>query len=417
MQRDVNITFINEVTTILEKYDIPIFDVLKAANTKWNLGNYKPGLVGGHYIGVDPYYFIKFAKDLNVDTKLISTARETNEKMSKYFAAFVDQKLKKLNKLKKRIIVLGITFKENVKDLRNTKVIDLVKALKGKGYDVDVHDANLDPKEVKTINRLVLDYTGVLPARIIFSKRNSIPRSDIGKLLRYKCKSLYENNNFAYLYKHDASDASSNIKNINNIAESLVSIISHVTGWNDITLQSEISLIGIDSLAATRISAQRKSLLKVTISMSDILASNTIAELIEKIEKERKTSIDDLTFFVDSQMHLEEIKRIPPACLQKEIILAENNNQANAPNENVYFEIDVSGKFDLEILKSAFFKLVEHQKQLSCVFVKSDSDFFQEYVSYPDSYFQIFDSAKFSKEKISKIISNEISKFFDYIII
>lgn len=138
--------FINEVTTVLEKYDIPIFDVLKAANTKWNFGNYKPGLVGGHCIGVDPYYFIKFAKDLNVDTKLISTARETNENMSKYLASFVDQKLKKLNKLKKRIIVLGITFKENVKDLRNTKVIDLVKALKGKGYVVDIHDANLDPK-------------------------------------------------------------------------------------------------------------------------------------------------------------------------------------------------------------------------------------------------------------------------------
>lgn len=151
MQRDVNIAFINEVTTVLAKYDIPVFDVLKAANTKWNFGNYKPGLVGGHCIGVDPYYFIKFAKDLNIDTKLICTARETNENMSKFLASFVDQKLKKLNKLKKRIIVLGITFKENVKDLRNTKVVDFVKALEGKGYDVDVHDANLDPKEVKAI--------------------------------------------------------------------------------------------------------------------------------------------------------------------------------------------------------------------------------------------------------------------------
>lgn len=267
---------------------------------------------------------------------------------------------------------------------------------------------------VKTINRLVLDDTGVLPSRIIFSKRNSIPRSDIGKLLRYKCKSLYENNNFPYLYKHDTSGASGDIKNINinNIAESLISIISHVTGWNDITLQSEISLIGIDSLAATRISAQCKSLLKVSISMADILASNTIAELIEKIEKEREANVDNLAFFVDSQIHLDDTKRIQPSCLQKEILLAENNNQANAPNENVYFEIDVSGKFDLEIFKAAFYKLVEHQKQLCCVFVRNGNDFFQEYVSYPDSYFQIFDSAKFSKEKISKIISNEISKFF-----
>lgn len=151
MQRDVNIAFINEITAVLSKYGVSIFDVLSAANTKWNFGDYKPGLVGGHCIGVDPYYFIKFANDLNINAKLISTARETNENMSKYLASFVDEKLKSVNKQKKRVVVLGITFKENVKDLRNTKVVDFINALKAKGYFVDVHDPNVDKKEVKAL--------------------------------------------------------------------------------------------------------------------------------------------------------------------------------------------------------------------------------------------------------------------------
>lgn len=267
---------------------------------------------------------------------------------------------------------------------------------------------------VKTINKLVLNDTGVLPFHIIISAANSIPRSNVGKLLRYKCKSLYEKNNFACLYKHDMSNSSTDIKdiNINNIDESLISIISHVTGWKDITLQSKISLVGIDSLAATRIASLCKSFLKITISMSDILISDTVNELLEKIKKERETNINDLAFFVDSQVPLDETEHIQPSCLQKEIILAENNNEKNTPNENVYFEIDISGQFDLETFKAAFCKLVEHQKQLSCVFIRNDSNFYQKYVSYPDSYLKFFDSAKFSKEDISKIISNEISRFF-----
>lgn len=150
MQRDINIAFINEVTNVLSKYNISVFDVLDAANTKWNFGHYLPGLVGGHCIGVDPYYFIKFANDLNIETKVISSARETNENMSKHLASYIDQKLNNIGKPSKRIVVLGITFKENVKDLRNTKVIDLVNAIKNKGYSVDIHDPNADPEEVKS---------------------------------------------------------------------------------------------------------------------------------------------------------------------------------------------------------------------------------------------------------------------------
>lgn len=266
---------------------------------------------------------------------------------------------------------------------------------------------------VKNINKLVLNNTGVLPSQIVLSEINTLPRSSVGKILRYKCKELYENKKFPYLYKHDMSNSSDMLDIDNNdVEKSLISIVSHVTGWNDITLQSRLNLIGTDSLAATRIASLCKSLLKVNISISDVLMMDTIDDLLKKIKEKVDVPVCDLASYVDSQIHCQPNDFTGISCLQKEILLSENENRNNCPNENVYFEADVSGNFDLTIFKAAFSKLVQIQKQLRCVFVRNDDNFRQEYVNYPDSYFKFFDSMNSSEEKISKIISDEISKFF-----
>lgn len=124
-QRDLNIGFINEVTKIFDKDNISIYDVLDAANTKWNFLNFKPGLVGGHCIGIDPYYLSYYSKKIKEKPELILSARKTNEKMMYFYFSKIMNEIKKHNKNKK-ILFMGITFKENVNDLRNSKYFDLL---------------------------------------------------------------------------------------------------------------------------------------------------------------------------------------------------------------------------------------------------------------------------------------------------
>ena len=125
-QRDINIAFINEITKICQKIDISIFDVLKASSTKWNFLNFQPGLVGGHCIGVDPYYLSEKAKKLKIDPKVILSGRKTNDKMGDFIGKIIKKKLKKNSK----ILFLGVTFKEDVPDMRNSKALDLMNYLK-----------------------------------------------------------------------------------------------------------------------------------------------------------------------------------------------------------------------------------------------------------------------------------------------
>ena len=125
-QRDINVAFINEITQLFKKIDINIFDVLKAAQTKWNFLNFKPGFVGGHCIGVDPYYLAYLAKRKNISPSLILSGRKVNNNFPIFLADFINSKISRKNK----ILILGLTFKENVSDLRNTKVIELIKSLK-----------------------------------------------------------------------------------------------------------------------------------------------------------------------------------------------------------------------------------------------------------------------------------------------
>jgi UDP-N-acetyl-D-glucosamine/UDP-N-acetyl-D-galactosamine dehydrogenase len=148
-QRDINIAFVNEIATIVGKLGLSIYDVLDASETKWNFLKFKPGLVGGHCIGVDPYYLAECSRKLGHEPEVILAGRRINESMGSFLASNIHQAIQKIDKLPTpaRILILGFTFKENVPDLRNTKVIDVFHALKQMGHTVDVHDPIADPNE------------------------------------------------------------------------------------------------------------------------------------------------------------------------------------------------------------------------------------------------------------------------------
>lgn len=148
-QRDVNIAFVNELSLIFDKLGIDTKEVIDAAASKWNFIKFNPGLVGGHCIGVDPYYLIHRAKMVGVETPLISSARKTNDNMSKYVVDVIIERLNKykLDLKKSKVLILGITFKENVPDIRNSKVVDIIKGLEARGLNVSVTDNYADNEE------------------------------------------------------------------------------------------------------------------------------------------------------------------------------------------------------------------------------------------------------------------------------
>ena len=145
-QRDINIAFVNEVAMILGRLDVSVQDVLDAANTKWNFLPFRPGLVGGHCIGVDPFYLAHAAQQVGHDPEIILAGRRINDGMGPYVARMVTERL---NGEAGRVLVLGLTFKENVPDLRNSKVIDIITALRSAGCTVDVHDPHADIDEAR----------------------------------------------------------------------------------------------------------------------------------------------------------------------------------------------------------------------------------------------------------------------------
>jgi len=141
-QRDVNIALVNELSIIFDRMDINTLDVLRAAGTKWNFLPYSPGLVGGHCIGVDPYYLLYKARELNYHPKMINSGRFVNDSMGGYIGKKVVKKMiaQGKNILGARALVMGVTFKENVSDIRNSKVVDIINELKDYGMQVDVTD-------------------------------------------------------------------------------------------------------------------------------------------------------------------------------------------------------------------------------------------------------------------------------------
>ncbi len=150
-QRDVNIALMNELSIIFSRMNINTYEVLEAAGTKWNFLRFYPGLVGGHCIGVDPYYLVYKARELGYHPQIINSGRFVNDSMGGYIAK---QLVKRIIGLQKdirtaKVLVMGITFKENVSDIRNSKVVDVIKELQSYFIDVDIVDPYAKPEEVE----------------------------------------------------------------------------------------------------------------------------------------------------------------------------------------------------------------------------------------------------------------------------
>ncbi len=171
-QRDVNIALINELSIIFNKMDINTYDVLRAAGTKWNFLKFQPGLVGGHCIGVDPYYLTYKAKEYGYHAQIINSGRAVNDGMGAHIAGRITKEV--ISQFKHsdgaKILVMGATFKENVSDIRNSKVVDVVNELKSFGLNVDVTDPHASSEEIKAhydfslVDELADEYHGIVVA-------------------------------------------------------------------------------------------------------------------------------------------------------------------------------------------------------------------------------------------------------------
>ena len=151
-QRDINIAFINEVAMIFGDLGLSVYDVLDAARSKWNFIDFRPGLVGGHCIGVDPFYLAYCAQQLGHEAEVILAGRRINDGMGDYLARRIADAAHALGLGgKPRSLVLGLTFKENLPDLRNSKVVDLIQGLQRRGHDVSVHDPRAEASEAKAV--------------------------------------------------------------------------------------------------------------------------------------------------------------------------------------------------------------------------------------------------------------------------
>ncbi|HOV26485.1 MAG TPA: nucleotide sugar dehydrogenase [Pseudobacteroides sp.] len=195
-QRDINIAFMNELSIVFNKMGIDTLSVLRAAGTKWNFLKFFPGLVGGHCIGVDPYYLTYKSEELGYHPEVILAGRRINDGMGKYIAENTVKLLIKNDVQIKgsKVLVMGITFKENVPDVRNSRVIDIVNELNEYGIDVSVTDSNADAAEVKHeygIDLVDLKNAGSYDAVIIAVNHNGFESITLNQL-----KELYRNNKY-----------------------------------------------------------------------------------------------------------------------------------------------------------------------------------------------------------------------------
>mgnify|MGYP001458197724 CR=1 FL=1 len=170
-QRDINIAFVNELAKIFNKLNIDTHSVLEAAGTKWNFLKFKPGLVGGHCIGVDPYYLAQKAQESGYYPEIILAGRRINDSMGTFIASDVVKKMVQRDILIKKApaLILGFTFKENCPDIRNTRVIDIYRDLFEFGLDIDVYDPWVNTKDVEKEYGIK-----VLDANLVFEKKYSL---------------------------------------------------------------------------------------------------------------------------------------------------------------------------------------------------------------------------------------------------
>lgn len=197
-QRDINIAFMNELSIIFNKLGIDTKSVLKAAGTKWNFLNFTPGLVGGHCIGVDPYYLTYKAEEIGYHSQIILAGRKINDNMGKYVAENTVKLMIKANKQIKgaKVAILGLTFKENCPDVRNTKVIDIINELKEYGINSLVHDPQADKKEV--LNEYGIELKRLEDIKDVDAVILAVPHDEYKKLTLEYISSLY-NNNYSHI--------------------------------------------------------------------------------------------------------------------------------------------------------------------------------------------------------------------------
>lgn len=194
-QRDLNIALMNELSIIFGKLGISTRAVLEAAGTKWNFLKFTPGLVGGHCIGVDPYYLTYKAEEIGYHPQVILAGRRINDGMGKYVAEMTIKKLIEADKAVKgaRVLILGLTFKEDVPDIRNTKVIDIISELREYGVEVMVHDPIADPEESRCeygLELIPLDKVGPSDAVVL-----AVAHQDFKSLDAVNLKQLSGNGN------------------------------------------------------------------------------------------------------------------------------------------------------------------------------------------------------------------------------
>jgi UDP-N-acetyl-D-galactosamine dehydrogenase len=200
-QRDINIAFVNELAKIFNLMDLDTHEVLRAAGTKWNFLPFKPGLVGGHCIGVDPYYLAQKAQELGYHPEIILAGRRLNDSMGEYVASRVVKLMIKrgITINGANLVMMGITFKENCPDIRNTKVVDIVYALQDYGIKVSIYDPIASPTEIK--NEYNLSATQEIPslkfdAIVIAVSHELFMKNDFRKMLKpsgviYDVKGFY----------------------------------------------------------------------------------------------------------------------------------------------------------------------------------------------------------------------------------
>ena len=201
-QRDLNIALINELSLIFNKMGIDTESVLDAAGSKWNFLPFKPGLVGGHCIGVDPYYLTYKAQEIGYSPEIILAGRKLNDYMSKYVSSVILKELSSRNIKyeKSSVLVMGMTFKENCPDTRNTKVTDVITRLKDKGCSVDVYDPWIDQENFK--NDLDINFINILESGSYDAILIAVAHDEFICLDKNIFKDLKKEKGFIYDLKH-----------------------------------------------------------------------------------------------------------------------------------------------------------------------------------------------------------------------
>ncbi|MEK7627765.1 MAG: nucleotide sugar dehydrogenase [Patescibacteria group bacterium] len=216
IQRDLNIALMNELSRIFDKIGLDTHEVLEAAATKWNFHKFTPGLVGGHCIGVDPYYLTHLAQKLGYHPQVILAGRNINDSMAYYISVIMAKELKKIDKLpkKSKVLIMGLTFKEDVKDSRNSKSFDVINGLKKSGIQTTAHDPFLNnedieeygEKNIRDFKKLRGKFDGVIIC-VPHKKFNDIPLKDFKKIfaenaiiidIKGAFKNLFKNSSYIY---------------------------------------------------------------------------------------------------------------------------------------------------------------------------------------------------------------------------